>query len=168
MLSPLYGYSAVDNQAVITVKGKVTKGTCTLSVSEQTVKFTQPILMQNVANIGEREENKIPFSINYNCQDYEDKTPDIEMRIKAGAGTEIINNKIVPINNPTNTSFVIYDCKKTACTLVNFKTGESAVYIATGNGNKNSAFQVELVKKDSAPIHPGTLKAVLALTLIQP
>lgn len=46
--------------------------------------------------------------------------------------------------------------------------GQSSVFITTGNGNKNKDFEVELVKKDGSAVNPGTLKAILALTLIQP
>lgn len=140
-----YGYSAVDDSAVVIVKGSVTKGTCAFTLSDQAVKFSQSILMQNV-----------------------DETPDMEVVIKAGSGTQIANNKISPVNNPTNASFALYDCKDDHCSLVNFNAGTSSVYITTGNGNKNKDFEVELVKKDSSAVNPGTLKAILALTLIQP
>lgn len=163
-----YGHSAVDDSAVVIVKGSVTKGTCAFTLSDQTVKFSQSTLMQNVDEIGVKEENKIPFSVNYLCQDYVDETPDMEVVIKAGSGTEIANNKISPVNNPTNASFALYDCKNGHCSLVNFNAGKSSVFITTGNGNKNKDFEVELVKKDGSAVNPGTLKAILALTLIQP
>lgn len=72
------------------------------------------------------------------------------------------------MNNPTNASFALYDCKNGHCSLVNFNAGTSSVFITTGNGNKNKDFEVELVKKDGSAVNPGTLKAILALTLIQP
>lgn len=78
-----YGHSAVDDSAVVIVKGSVTKGTCAFTLSDQTVKFSQSTLMQNVDEIGVKEENKIPFSVNYLCQDYVDETPDMEVVIKA-------------------------------------------------------------------------------------
>ncbi|HEJ9414873.1 TPA: type 1 fimbrial protein [Proteus mirabilis] len=168
ILNPIHGHSAVNDNAIMIVRGTVTKGTCTFNISDQTVKFSQSILMQNVAEIGEREENKLPFSINYVCQDYVDETPDMEMKIKAGTGTEITNNKISSINSPTNASFVLYDCKKNQCSLVNFNAGVSSIYIPTGNGNKNKEFQVELVKKGNTAVSPGTLKTILEFTLIQP
>lgn len=167
-LSPLSSYGAANNDAVIVVKGTVTKGTCGFTLSDQSVKFSQPTLMQNVAEIGEKEENKIPFLVNYLCQDYVDEMPDMEVTIQAGAGTQIVNNKIAPVNNPTNASFVIYDCKTDNCTLVHFNGGSSTVYLTTGNGNKNKVFEVELVRNSTAEVKPGTLNANLTLTFVQP
>lgn len=163
-------FSAVDSNAVLIVKGKVTRGTCAFTLPDQTVTFSQSILAANVAEIGEKEENKIPFSIGYSCQEFTDETPDMEVVIKAGAGTQIGINKISPTTNMTNSSFVLYDCKNnnSDCTLVNFKSGASSVYLTTGNGNKNKDFAVEVVKKETAQPQPGALKAILALNIIQP
>lgn len=162
------GYSAIDSEAVLIVKGKVTRGTCAFTLSDQTVRFSQPILVGNVVEIGEKDENKIPFSVEYNCKEFSDETPDMEVLIKAGAGTQITNNKISPVTNITNSSFALYDCKNNNCSLVNFNAGASSVFVQTGNGTKNKDFQVEVVKKDTSTAKPGALKAILALTLVQP
>lgn len=162
------GYSAVNSEAVLTVKGKVTRGTCAFTLSDQTVKFSKPILVENVVEIGEKDENKLPFTVEYNCQEFSDETPDMEVIIKAGAGTQITNDKISPVTNITNSSFALYDCKNSNCSVVNFNAGVSSVFIQTGNGTKNKDFQVEVVKKDTLTAKPGALKAILALTLVQP
>lgn len=56
-----YGHSAVDDSAVVIVKGSVTKGTCAFTLSDQTVKFSQSTLMQNVDEIGVKKKTKYLF-----------------------------------------------------------------------------------------------------------
>lgn len=162
-------YSDVIDDATLIVKGRVTKGTCSFILPEQVVKFPQAILLHEIAEIGENSENKIPFSVDFSCKDFTNDTPNLEIAIKAGTGTQIIsNNKISPTSNTTNASFALYDCKNNSCQLVNFNSGKGAVHIDAGNGTYSKDFEVEIVKRSTSTVTAGKLTAILDFTLIQP
>lgn len=164
------GYAVDNRHAVLTVKGVASKGSCAFLLSEQVVKFSQPFLTESIGEIGAIEENKMPFSISYLCQDYdENDSPDMSITIKAAAGTDIKNNKIAPVNNLTNAAFVLYDCNNVnACSLINFTSDLGTIYFKSENGRKDKNFQVEVVKLNALPVQSGDLQAIVTLTLIQP
>lgn len=164
------GYGIDRDQAILIVKGIVSKGSCSFLLADQVIKFPQPLLAQGIGEVGVTQENKVPFSVTYSCQDYdENNSPDISISIKSDVGTQIVNNKIAPINNLTNAGFSLYDCNNVnSCSLMHFTSGLGLIHLKAGNKSKDKNFKIEIVKLNSSPVKPGNLQATVTLTLAQP
>lgn len=165
-----YSLTEQDANVDLIVKGHVSKGTCGFTFSHKVVNFSRVLTVKDINNIDNTRLVE-PFSVEYQCQDYNNEVlPDLQVTMAADSQSQIIEGKLSPKNNMTNAAFTFLQCDslKKNCTTINFTNHESILDFPIQNGDNEKHFEAKVVKLDDSAIKPGKLSAAIVFTFLQP
>ncbi|ENU1225997.1 MULTISPECIES: fimbrial protein [Providencia] len=165
-----YSITEQDMNIDLIVKGYVSKGTCAFAFSHKTVNFSRILTAKEINHVAPSAPTE-PFSVEYQCQDYNTEIlPDLQVTLTADNQSQIIDGKLSPKDNKTNAAFTFLQCDslKRNCTAINFINHESVIDFPIQNGDNEKHFEAQVVKLNDSAIQPGKLSAAIVFTFLQP